>query len=66
MHNEKQSTGINPKKYYTVTEAAKEIGVHRSTVWRWVKSLRLRSRTRLVNNRKEFLGADLMKLFKHI
>ena len=66
MQNEKQPTGINPKKYYTVTEVAKEIGVHRSTVWRWVKSLRLRSRTRLVNNRKEFLGADLMKLFKHI
>lgn len=52
MQNENQKTGINPKKYYTVTEAAKEIGVHRSTVWRWVKALRLRSRTRLVNNRK--------------
>ena len=66
MQNKKQPTGINPQKYYTVTEAAKVIGVHRSTVWRWVKALRLRSRTRLVNNRKEFLGADLQKLFKHI
>lgn len=66
MQKEKQAAGINPNKYYTVTEAAKEIGVHRSTVWRWVKALRLRSRTRLVNNRKEFLGSDLQKLFKHI
>lgn len=66
MQKEKQAAGINPNKYYTVTEAAKEIGVHRSTVWRWVKALRLRSRTRLVNNRKEFLGSDLLKLFKHI
>lgn len=66
MRNEDQPFGINPKKYYTVTEAAKQIGVHRSTVWRWVKALRLRSRTRIVNNRKEFLGADLQKLFKHI
>lgn len=66
MQKEKQAAGINPNKYYTVTEAAKEIGVHRSTVWRWVKALRLRSRTRLVNNRKEFLGSELLKLLKHI
>ncbi|GEM_PF-2641689 len=66
MQENKANTGIDPKKYYTVTEAANTIGVHRSTIWRWVKALRLRSRTRLVNNRKEFLGADLQKLFKHI
>lgn len=66
MQKEKQAAGINPNKYYTVTEAAKEIGVHRSTVWRWVKALRLRSRTRVVNNRKEFLGSELQKLLKHI
>lgn len=66
MQVNKATTGIDPKKYYTVTEAAKVIGVHRSTVWRWVKALRLRGRTRLVNNRQEFLGSELEKLFKHI
>ena len=66
MQNNRQTTCIDPKKYYTVSEAANVIGVHRSTVWRWVKALRLRSRTRLVNNRKEFLGSDLLKLYKHI
>ncbi|MDE7414319.1 MAG: helix-turn-helix domain-containing protein [Muribaculaceae bacterium] len=66
MQENKQTLRIDPKKYYTVSEAAKIIGVHRSTVWRWVKALRLRGRTRAVNNRMEFLGSELEKLFKHI
>lgn len=66
MQEEKQFWGIDPKKYYTMTEAAKIIGVHRSTIWRWVKLLRLRSRTRLVNGRKEYLGSELEKLFRHL
>ncbi|MDE6009396.1 MAG: helix-turn-helix domain-containing protein [Muribaculaceae bacterium] len=66
MQESKEELGINPKKYYTVSEAAKILGVHRSTIWRWVKALRLRGRTRIVNNRKEFLGSELQKLYKHI
>lgn len=66
MQENKSNTGIDPRKYYTVSEAAKVMGVHRSTVWRWVKAMRLRGRTRVVNNRKEFLGSELEKLFKHI
>lgn len=60
------ASGIDPKKYYNVSEVAKIIGVHRSTVWRWVKAMRLRGRTRVVNNRTEFLGSEVEKLFKHI
>lgn len=66
MQEKKQVSGIDPKKYYTMAEAAAILGVHRSTIWRWVKALRLRSRTRLVNGRKEYLGSELEKLFKHI
>lgn len=66
MQELNQRPCIDPGKFYTVSEAAKILGVHRSTVWRWVKSLRLRGRTRLVNNRQEFLGSELEKLFKHI
>lgn len=66
MQENETTMGIDPKRYYTVTEAAKVIGVHRSTVWRWVKAMRLRGRTRMVNNRQEFLGSELEKLFRHI
>lgn len=66
MQETNKTADIDPRRYYTVTEVAIIIGVHRSTVWRWVKALRLRGRTRKVNNRKEFLGSELLKLFQHI
>lgn len=58
--------GIDPQKYYTVSEAARLLGVHRCTIWRWVNTFQIKFRTRVVNNRKEFLGSELVKLFKHI
>ncbi len=66
MQKNNNTSGIDPKKYYTVSEAAKIVGVHRSTVWRWVKAMRLKGRTRVVNNRMVFLGSEIEKLFKHI
>lgn len=66
MQDIKQTSGIEPKKYYSMSEAANLLGVHRSTIWRWVKALRLRSRTRIVNGRREYLGSELEKLIKHI
>lgn len=57
---------IETKKYYTVSEAAKLLGVHRSTIWRWVRNMKIRGRIRVVNNRQEFLGSELMKVFKRI
>lgn len=66
MQENKQSLGIDPKKYYSMAEAANLLGVHRSTIWRWVKALRLRSRIRVVNGRREYLGSELEKLKKHI
>lgn len=66
MQTKKQNLGIDPKKYYSMAEAAALLGVHRSTIWRWVKALRIRSRIRAVNGRKEFLGSELEKLVKHI
>lgn len=65
MQDKQANGGIDPKKYYSVAEAADILGVHRSTVWRWVKNLRLRSRIREVNSRNEFLGSDLMKFYRH-
>lgn len=66
MQENKSATGIDPKKYYTVQEAADFFGVHRSTIWHWAKSQRLHPHLRVVNNRTEFLGADLLKLSKRI
>lgn len=66
MQEKKQNAGFDPKKYYTMTEASLILGVHRSTIWRWVKALRLRCRTRVVNGRREYLGSELEKLKKHI
>lgn len=66
MQGNKSATGIDPQKYYTVSEAAGFFGVHRSTIWRWAKSQRLHPHLRVVNNRTEFLGADLLKLAKRI
>lgn len=62
---EKDNRGIDPKKHYTLSEAAKLMGVHRTTIWRWSQKLRIRFRIRKVNKRKEFLGADLIKLYQH-
>lgn len=59
-------SGIDPKKYYSMSEVANLLGVHRSTIWRWVKALRLRSRTRIVNGRREYQGSEVEKLIKHI
>lgn len=63
--DKKDSRVIDPKGYYTVAEAAELLCVHRSTIWRWVKKLRLKRRTRQVNSRNEFLGADLLKIHRH-
>lgn len=57
---------IDPKKYYSVKEAAYLLGVHRCTIWRWVKARRLECDIRKVNNRKEFLGEELLNVFQHI
>lgn len=66
MQENKSATGIDPKKYYTVQEAADFFGVHRSTIWRWAKAQRLHPHLRVVNNRIEYLGTDLLKLAKRI
>lgn len=57
---------IDPDKYYCVKEAAYLLGVHRSTIWRWVKNRRLECGIRKVNNRKEFLGEELLAVFHYI
>lgn len=66
MREDISTMGIDPKKYYTVAETADIFGVHRYTIWRWVKSMRLQGRTRIVNNRTEFRGTELLKLLERI
>lgn len=66
MKEDKQPQGIDPKKYYSVSEAANALGVHRSTIWRWVSALKIRFKTKVVNSRKVIPGSELLKLLKYI
>lgn len=51
---------IDPKGRYGVVDTAKLLGIHRTTLWRWVDKGWLRPAMRKVNNRTFFLGADII------
>lgn len=48
---------------YTVSQAARLLGVHRSTIWRWVNDKKLKPIGGDTNVRKRFLGSDLIRLW---
>lgn len=51
---------IDPKGRYGVVATAKLLGIHRSTVWRWVEKGWIRPIIRQVDNRTVFRGSDII------
>jgi len=55
---------IDPKGRYGVVDAAKLLGIHRSTLWRWVEKGWIRPAIRQVNNRTVFRGCDIISAWE--
>lgn len=55
---------IDPNGRYSVTEAAKLLGVHRSTVWRWTHDNKLQPLCSKANNRNRYSGKDIIRLWQ--
>lgn len=51
---------IDPKGRFGVVATANILGIHRSTVWRWVERGWLRPLIRQVDNRTVFRGSDIL------
>lgn len=51
---------IDPKGRYGVVATAKLLGIHRSTVWRWVEKGWIRPIIRQIDNRTVFRGSDII------
>ena len=51
---------VDPERLYTVTEAARVLGVHRHTMWRYIRQGFFRMMTRKIDNRKVITGAQLL------
>ena len=51
---------IDPNGRYGVTDTAKILKIHRTTVWRWVDKGWLKPMLRKINNRTFFRGCDII------
>lgn len=51
---------LDPKGRYGVAATAKLLGIHRSTVWRWVTKGWIHPLFRKVDNRTVFRGSDIL------
>ena len=51
---------INPAGRYSAPQAARLLGVHRSTVWRWMRNGKLRPFFCKGNSRIRFCGRELL------
>lgn len=55
---------VDPERLYTVTEAARVLGVHRHTMWRYIRQGFFRMMTRKIDNRKVITGAQLLESWR--
>lgn len=55
---------IDPNGRYSVTEAANLLGIHRCTIWRWVRQGILHPYVSKTNSRTRFKGKDLLALWQ--
>lgn len=51
---------IEPTRKYTLGRAARYLGIHRTTLWRWVKAGHVPCYNNPINNRAYFLGKDII------
>ena len=54
---------IDPKGRYNESDAARCLGINRSTLWRWRKQGRIRPKHERLTRRPKYSGADLLALF---
>lgn len=55
---------IDPNKEYTRDEIAEHFGVHRHTVWRWIKAGKIKGQKRKINRLKIwYFPGDEVKRF---
>ena len=55
---------VSAKARYSAVEAASLLGVHRSTLLRYVKSGKLHFNVRTATSRRYFTGAEILRLWR--
>lgn len=55
---------IVPSGNYTMCQAAEQLGISRNSLLKYTKLKLIRYRVSRVNNRKLFVGADLLRLWQ--
>lgn len=55
---------INADGFYELRDAAKALGVHKATLSRWAKEGLIKTSIRRSNNRRVFLGKELMRFWR--
>ena len=61
-------TNIEPKVAdagrYTMTETCKALGIHRTTLRRWVQAGKMKVKFRRIDNRKVIEGAEIKRAWR--
>ena len=54
----------DPQGRYGVEDAANLLGIHRCTLWRWVRKGWIKPMVRKINNRIVFRGCDIISAWE--